>query len=431
MSQKSLELLVKRITRRLSTDLREPKLQKGGVSHSFRVGHASLITHFMDKGVYDLDRASASKAATMVVNSLNTKFKDTRTSSGAYNYYSAKSYGVLSKWKAGLATDPDFVNILGEGAPKFSTAFNIGHGSDTVLAAVEYRTLLAYKEWQKFAAKYQVAENALDAVFLQSAAGTKLDLDSVTIKTQASTTFTTAGNIKKAFVLYVDLQLAKDNKGTLAAAERKGNEQFKVALEKAVLAIANDENWGNTKASPSVLKYVDTSIDKALDGFDSKKTPSTSKASKKVSRKKAKKRLVVPTLASIKSKSMAAKSAAKKVATTQRLQDPRGRFTSLVNVTSMINALLHGQLKQNMKAPALVYRSGRLASSVKVTQMSFTREGQVTAFYEYMKRPYQTFERGYKQGNEFRDPRRLIDKSIREVAEMYIHNKFDLRTRRM
>jgi hypothetical protein len=128
---------------------------------------------------------------------------------------------------------------------------------------------------------------------------------------------------------------------------------------------------------------------------------------------------------------MAAKSAAKKVATTQRLQDPRGRFTSLVNVTSMINALLHGQLKQNMKAPALVYRSGRLASSVKVTQMSFTREGQVTAFYEYMKRPYQTFERGYKQGNEFRDPRRLIDKSIREVAEMYIHNKFDLRTRRM
>jgi hypothetical protein len=48
-----------------------------------------------------------------------------------------------------------------------------------------------------------------------------------------------------------------------------------------------------------------------------------------------------------------------------------------------------------------------------------------------MKRPYQTFERGYKQGNEFRDPRRLIDKSIREVAKMYIHSKFELKTRRL
>lgn len=431
MSQKSLELLVKRISKRLSTDLRESKLQKGGVSHSFRVGHASLTDHFMDKRVYDLDRASASKAATMVVNSLNTKFKDTRTSSGAYNYYSAKSYGVLSKWKASLAIDPNFVNILGEGAPKFSAAFNIGHGSDTVLAAVEYRTLVAYKEWQKFAARYQIAENALDAVFLQSAAGTKLDLDSITIKTQAATTFTNAGNIKKTFVLYVDLQLSKDNKGTQAAVERKSSAQFKIALENAILAIANDENWESTKASPSVLKYINNSIDNALEGSEPAKKPSTSKAFKKVAQKKEKKRLVVPTLASIKAKSLAAKRAVKAAATTQRLQDPRGQFTSLVNVTSMINSLLQGYLADNMKQPALVYRTGRLASSVRVTQMNLTREGQVTAFYEYMKRPYQTFERGFKQGNKYRDPRRLIDKSIREIAELYIHKKFELKTRRM
>jgi hypothetical protein len=97
----------------------------------------------------------------------------------------------------------------------------------------------------------------------------------------------------------------------------------------------------------------------------------------------------------------------------------------------MINSLLQGYLADNMKQPALVYRTGRLASSVRVTQMNLTREGQVTAFYEYMKRPYQTFERGFKQGNKYRDPRRLIDKSIREIAELYIHKKFELKTRRM
>jgi hypothetical protein len=84
-----------------------------------------------------------------------------------------------------------------------------------------------------------------------------------------------------------------------------------------------------------------------------------------------------------------------------------------------------------MTPPALQFRTGRLASSAKVTKMSFTREGQLTAFYTYMKRPYQTFERGHKQGNEFRDPRRLINKSIREVARMYIHKKFELKTRRL
>jgi hypothetical protein len=41
-----------------------------------------------------------------------------------------------------------------------------------------------------------------------------------------------------------------------------------------------------------------------------------------------------------------------------------------------------------------------------------------------MKNPYQTFEQGYRQGSEERDPRRLIDKSIRELATQFAIGRF-------
>jgi len=432
MAARALELLLKRIDRRLSTSIRDNKLQKGGVTHSFRVNRDKLTKHFMSKDLYDLDATSAAKAAGMVVASLDTKFRDSRVVSGGNNYYTARSYGVIDTWKNTLAKNPTFVNLLGDGSEAFSQAFHIGHGSDKTLAAVEYRTLLAYKEWQKFAKRYDIAENALDLTFVNSAAGKKLDLDDVTIKAQATTTFTTAGNIKKAFTLWVELQPKTENVGTQSQAEKSANTKFKKAIESAIEALVEREDWEETKASPSVVKHISKAIDKAVGGKDTPKVASTSSASiVKKSKKKKKKVRITPSLSIIQAKQAAALRAAKKAKVTERLIDPRGRFTSLISVTNMINALLQGQLKQNMKAPALVNRTGRFASSVEVTQMSFTREGQVTAYYEYMKRPYQTFERGYRQGNEHRDPRRLIDKSIREVAAMYMHSKFDLVSRRL
>ena len=83
-----------------------------------------------------------------------------------------------------------------------------------------------------------------------------------------------------------------------------------------------------------------------------------------------------------------------------------------------------------MGSPALNYQTGRFARSVKITNISQTRQAQMTAFYTYMKSPYQTFERGYAQGSPQRDPRTLISKSIREAAAQIMGQKFDIRTRR-
>jgi hypothetical protein len=48
----------------------------------------------------------------------------------------------------------------------------------------------------------------------------------------------------------------------------------------------------------------------------------------------------------------------------------------------------------------------------------------ITAFYTYMKYPYQTFEPEFKQGSPAsRNPKLLISKSIREILATKVDNK--------
>ena len=72
-----------------------------------------------------------------------------------------------------------------------------------------------------------------------------------------------------------------------------------------------------------------------------------------------------------------------------------------------------------MDAPALQNQTGRFASSVRATDINQTPQGFLSVGYTYMKEPYQTFEMGYTQGSTLRDPRKLIDVSIREIAAQH------------
>ena len=82
-----------------------------------------------------------------------------------------------------------------------------------------------------------------------------------------------------------------------------------------------------------------------------------------------------------------------------------------------------------MGSPALNFRTGRFASSVFVTDVTRTPQGFASIGYSYMKSPYQTFEPGFAQGSPQRDPRKLIDKSIREIAVQLVETR--LYTRRV
>ncbi len=114
------------------------------------------------------------------------------------------------------------------------------------------------------------------------------------------------------------------------------------------------------------------------------------------------------------------------------LRTSGGQFTSTMNIQAILDNRIKEEVADNMgKGGALVYRTGRFAESVSVTKVMQSRQGMLTAFYTYMKAPYQTFERGYAQGSLRRDPRKLIAASIREIARETLNHKLQIRTRRV
>tara|TARA_R110002096_G_scaffold26260_2_gene81307 strand:- start:918 stop:2225 length:1308 start_codon:yes stop_codon:yes gene_type:complete len=90
-------------------------------------------------------------------------------------------------------------------------------------------------------------------------------------------------------------------------------------------------------------------------------------------------------------------------------------------MVAMINKELPETVRKNMDSPGLVNRTGRFAESVRVTDVIQTPKGFPSFGYKYQMNPYQVFEDGgngsapWANGN--RDPRGLIDRSIREIAK--------------
>ena len=111
----------------------------------------------------------------------------------------------------------------------------------------------------------------------------------------------------------------------------------------------------------------------------------------------------------------------KKISTNTRRARPA---TSMLQMIGIINAQLPSTLQKNMMVPRLENRTGRFANSVEVTDITKTPKGYPSIGYTYQKFPYQTFEPGFKQGSVERDPRKLIDTSIREIAAKLAIGRF-------
>ena len=93
--------------------------------------------------------------------------------------------------------------------------------------------------------------------------------------------------------------------------------------------------------------------------------------------------------------------------------------SSIFGLLALLNQKLPNTVRKNMGAPALTNVTGAFANSVKVTDISTTAKGYPSIGYTYAKNPYQVFEVGVGKApwaDTERDPRRLIDKSIREIA---------------
>ena len=99
---------------------------------------------------------------------------------------------------------------------------------------------------------------------------------------------------------------------------------------------------------------------------------------------------------------------------------------SLYTVMAMISEKLPQTVRKNMGAPRLENQTGTFANSVKMTDVIQTPQGYPSFGYTYAKEPYQVFETGSSGNwaNPERDPRRLIDASIREIAAGFALGRF-------
>ena len=105
-------------------------------------------------------------------------------------------------------------------------------------------------------------------------------------------------------------------------------------------------------------------------------------------------------------------------------QPQQGNLASLIE---LLQAKLPDTVAKNMGPPALTNQTGRFASSVRITDVNQTAKGYPSVGYTYQKNPYQVFEVGHgdlRWATPSRDPRKLIDASIREIAAQHAIGRF-------
>lgn len=116
-------------------------------------------------------------------------------------------------------------------------------------------------------------------------------------------------------------------------------------------------------------------------------------------------------------------------AATKKNSPPRQNFLRLQTI---LNKKLPQEVRSNMGPPGLVNRSGTFSNSVRVTDITTTPQGYPSIGYTYQRSPYEVFELGRGRrpwSSKERDPRKLIDLSIRNIAKELILGRFF--TRRM
>lgn len=228
----------------------------------------------------------------------------------------------------------------------------------------------------------------------------------------------------KTKVTPIEVTLSKHDtaKRTVFRSEIKGipstlREEYQLALEKALFALNTRMDAATWQGSDS---REDAETKRIIEAFESSIKPARNV-------RKTKTNTTVR-----RGNSRASKTITPKVKRTKqdslvkefKVKGRKKSAKSAISLKALLNKKLPETLLANMKFPRLVYRTGRFARSVRVLNVATTEKGNITVDYTYMKYPYQTFEPGYAQGSVNRDPRRLIDRSIKDIAQELLTARF-------
>lgn len=111
---------------------------------------------------------------------------------------------------------------------------------------------------------------------------------------------------------------------------------------------------------------------------------------------------------------------------TRRKRKTRVMGGSPIALKELINQQLPSRILPKMQAPALVNRTGRFRHSAEVTNVVVGPRGGTQIDYTYQRNPYEVFEPGSGSplANQYRDPRRIIGGTVREIAQEIMGKKF-------
>ena len=105
-----------------------------------------------------------------------------------------------------------------------------------------------------------------------------------------------------------------------------------------------------------------------------------------------------------------------------------GSRSSMFSLVALLNRDLPATVKKNMGFPRMDNVTGTFANSVRVENVIPTKGGFPSFGYPYQSDPYEIFEDGGRGASPWadgkRDPRKLIDASIREIARSMAIGRF-------
>lgn len=345
-----------------------------------------------------------------------------KISSRTHKIFLIKSYRQVSDIKSAIGTKLENETGVDKGAVtgiqaagsqrKDFKGLQLGHGEYG--AAVSGTRVLAAEQLLGSASASSNLNAADKRVFtdLKRKIQTYKETIGVIAELEANTVVNSRGNFKASFIPILSGQLTKENQED-AVLEQELLDDMAASFTEAIDIL-------NQKGSRSNKEAIEDTLISNFTGRKGVKYKGSANPTKKVNKKstsgKVKKNFKNSTKVSI---------AAGAAVPETKTRKSRNTGSSVpFAMISVFNKELPGVLQKNMNSPRLNYVTGRFANSVSVTNVISTAKGYPSFSFTYDKYPYQTFEPGYRQGSQERDPRKLIDSSMREIAAKYALGRF-------
>lgn len=228
-------------------------------------------------------------------------------------------------------------------------------------------------------------------------------------------------NISFSSEIYVREQGVESNRRV----QGKQEAMLVASIKKQITNLLAQEDWVNFKSSPSAMDDIKSSVFmQAVKAGANKKGVKTSLPQKSAYRA-SKKLSINKEVITLKDQGVELTPKGK------RTSKQKVKPSNWLQLLPIINSKLTQNIISNMGAPRLENRTGRFARSARVTNVETTPQGFPTFVFDYQRDPYDVFDKtlGRSPWNTpERDPRTLVDQSIRDIVrEMAIGRFFTRR----